>query len=206
MVGLKDVRVLQLARYGPKVELMIEQAVSDVSCPACGGAALVKDRPVVTYTDLPAYGPRCAWPGRSPRCPKMTWALQGHRIAAENCLLTTRAAEWVTEQVGTGRTVSEVASELGCDWHTVNDALATYRGAQQPGQEDQAHCVRFRELRQLPDPSPALRRQAELAGARLDRRPMRRCAPARIRRASFWWALEDSNLRPQPCEGCALTS
>ncbi len=22
----------------------------------------------------------------------------------------------------------------------------------------------------------------------------------------FWWALEDSNLRPQPCEGCALTN
>ena len=21
-----------------------------------------------------------------------------------------------------------------------------------------------------------------------------------------WWALEDSNLRPQPCEGCALTN
>jgi transposase len=28
--------------------------------------------------------------------------------------------------VGTGRTVSEVASELGCDWHTVNDAVTTY--------------------------------------------------------------------------------
>ena len=23
---------------------------------------------------------------------------------------------------------------------------------------------------------------------------------------AFWWALEDSNLRPQPCEGCALTN
>ncbi len=22
----------------------------------------------------------------------------------------------------------------------------------------------------------------------------------------LWWALEDSNLRPQPCEGCALTN
>ncbi len=29
-------------------------------------------------------------------------------------------------QVGTGRTVLEVAEELSCDWHTVNDAVTTY--------------------------------------------------------------------------------
>ena len=49
-----------------------------------------------------------------------------HRIAAKSCLLTTRAAKWATVQVGTGRTVSEVAGELDCDWHTVNDAVTTY--------------------------------------------------------------------------------
>ena len=52
--------------------------------------------------------------------------LRDHRIAAKNCLLTTRAAKWATEQVGTGRTVKEVAGELACDWHTVNDAVTTY--------------------------------------------------------------------------------
>ena len=52
--------------------------------------------------------------------------LGDHRIAAKNCLLTTRAAKWATIQVGTGRTVSEVAKELGCDWHTVNNAVTTY--------------------------------------------------------------------------------
>jgi transposase len=52
--------------------------------------------------------------------------LSDHRIAAKNCLLTTRAAKWATVQVGTGRTVSEVAGELACDWHTVNDAVTTY--------------------------------------------------------------------------------
>ena len=36
------------------------------------------------------------------------------------------AAKWATVQVGTGRTVSEVAAELDCDWHTVNDAVTTY--------------------------------------------------------------------------------
>ena len=49
-----------------------------------------------------------------------------HRIAAKSCLLTTRAAKWATEQVGTGRSVIEVARELSCDWHTVNDAVTTY--------------------------------------------------------------------------------
>ena len=29
-------------------------------------------------------------------------------------------------QIGDGRTVKEVASELACDWHTVNDAVSTY--------------------------------------------------------------------------------
>ena len=52
--------------------------------------------------------------------------LEDHRIAAKHCLLTTRAAKWATRQVGGGRTVSEVADELDCDWHTVNDAVCTY--------------------------------------------------------------------------------
>ena len=52
--------------------------------------------------------------------------LSDHRIAAKKCLLTTRAAKWATRQVGDGRTVKEVAAELACDWHTVNDAVTTY--------------------------------------------------------------------------------
>jgi transposase len=61
-----------------------------------------------------------------PACAKKSWVLEDHRIAAKNCLLTTRAAKWATVQVGGGRTVSEVAAELACDWHTVNDAVTTY--------------------------------------------------------------------------------
>ena len=132
LVGLKAVRVLQLARFGRQVELMIEQVVDEVRCPVCAGFAQVKERPVATYTDLPVYGVpmRLAWrkhPMRctDPACPKKTWVLQDHRIAAKKCLLTTRAAKWATRQVGYGRTVSEVAGELDCDWHTVNDAVTT---------------------------------------------------------------------------------
>jgi transposase len=41
--------------------------------------------------------------------------------------MTDRAGRWVTEQVGRlGRTVAEVARELGCDWHTVNDTVLAY--------------------------------------------------------------------------------
>jgi len=116
--------------------LMVEQRRDVVHCPACHRVAQVKDRPVVHYIDLPVYGTpmslawrkhrmRCVDPG----CPKKSWVLEDHRIAAKHCLLTTRAAKWATVQVGGGRTVSEVAAELACDWHTVNDAVTTYGAA-----------------------------------------------------------------------------
>ena len=133
LVGLKDVRVLHYERRGPDVELMIEQVTGDVRCPSCSGRAQVKERPVVRYIDLPVYGTpmRLAWRKHRMRCsddncPRRSWVLSDHRIAAKNCLLTTRAAKWATVQVGGGRTVSEVAAELDCDWHTVNDAVTTY--------------------------------------------------------------------------------
>jgi len=132
-VGLKDVRVLHYKREGPQVELMIEQVVDDIRCPSCAGHAQVKERPVVAYVDLPVYGTamKLSWKKHRLRCPnptcaRRTWVLSDHRIAAKNCLLTTRAAKWATVQVGGGRTVSEVAAELDCDWHTVNDAVVTY--------------------------------------------------------------------------------
>jgi transposase len=133
LVGLKDVSVLHYAREGPHVELMIEQVLDDVRCPRCHRRAQVKERPVVHYVDLPVYGTpmSLAWKKHRMRCvdracPTKSWVLSDHRIAAKNCLLTTRAAKWATAQVGGGRTVSEVAAELDCDWHTVNDAVVTY--------------------------------------------------------------------------------
>lgn len=133
LVGLKDVRVLHYARRGRQVELVIEQVVADPRCPGCGGPARVKERPLVRYVDLPVYGTpmRLGWRKHrmrcpDPGCPRRSWVLTDHRIAAKSCLLTTRAAKWATVQVGTGRTVSEVAAELNCDWHTVNDAVTSY--------------------------------------------------------------------------------
>ncbi len=133
LVGLKDVRVLHYQRRGPEVALVIEQVVEDARCPSCQRTAQVKERPIVTYVDLPVFGApmRLSWKKHRMRCvhedcAAKSWVLTDHRIAAKNCLLTTRAAKWATVQVGTGRTVLEVAKELSCDWHTVNDAVTTY--------------------------------------------------------------------------------
>lgn len=133
LVGLKDVRVLAYRRRAKDVDLMIEQVVLDPRCPNCRGPAKIKERPVITYIDLPVYGTpmRLSWRKHrmvcvDQRCSQRSFVLQDHRIAAKSCLLTTRAAKWATVQVGTGRTVSEVAKELACDWHTVNDAVTTY--------------------------------------------------------------------------------
>ncbi len=136
LVGLKDVRILHLERNGPHVELVVEREIGVAACASCGQRARVKDRPRVSYVDLPVYGSPMSLTWRKHRlrcvngaCPQTTWIFEDHRIAAKGCLLPTRAAKWATVQVGQGRTVLEVARELACDWHTVNDAVATYGAA-----------------------------------------------------------------------------
>lgn len=133
LVGLKNVRVLALRRAGPDVELVVEQDQVVRFCPSCGARAQLKDRPVVRYVDLPAFGTPMTLAWRKHRfrcphqqCPATSWTSGDHRIAAKSCRLTTRCAKWATEQVGRGRAVSDVARELGCDWHTINDAVTTY--------------------------------------------------------------------------------
>ena len=56
LVGLKDVRVLDYRRFRSEVFLGVEQVLKDLVCPTCKGPAWVKDRPVVSYVDLPVYG------------------------------------------------------------------------------------------------------------------------------------------------------
>ena len=56
-----------------------------------------------------------------------SWTGEEPTIAAPRMVLTDRAGRWATEQVGRcGRTIDEVAVELGCDWHNVNDAVIAY--------------------------------------------------------------------------------
>ena len=92
----------------------------------------MKDRPAVALVDLPAFGRPAVlvWRKRRWRCPEPacevgTWTESDSRIAPVRAAMTDRAGRWVTVQVGReGRTVAEVARELGCDWHTVMGAVA----------------------------------------------------------------------------------
>jgi hypothetical protein len=66
-------------------------------------------------------------------------------IGASRLVMTDWAGRWVTLQVGRhGRTVNEVAGELDCDWHTVNDTVIAYGTAlvdDDPGPDRRANCV-----------------------------------------------------------------
>ncbi len=133
VVGLKGTRVLHYQRQGPMAEIGIEQVLGEILCSKCRSVAKVKDRPWVIYVDLPFGGTpvRIAWRKhrmacREPSCDQGSWTLSDHRIAAARSLLTTRAAKWATKQVGGGRTITEVAKELGCDWGVVMRAVELY--------------------------------------------------------------------------------
>ncbi len=54
---------------------------------------------------------------------------QDPQIAPERERLTTRAGRWATRQAGLGRTVAEVADELGCSWHPVNASVRRWGSA-----------------------------------------------------------------------------
>jgi len=136
LVGLKDICVLSYARRGPAGEITIEQQVSSPVCPSCGGQTWVKDRPVVSYVDLPFGGVPITlrWKKhrllcRNATCPMGSFTLSDHRIAAKGCMLSTRAAKWVCKQIGAGQTVTHLARELGCGWDAVNAAMRIYGAA-----------------------------------------------------------------------------
>jgi transposase len=89
--------------------------------------------------DLAVFGrpARLVWSNQRWKCPDSdctirTWCEIDERIAPARAAITNRAGRWATIQVGRhGRSVSEVARDLSCDWHayqvvreiyTINDA------------------------------------------------------------------------------------
>ena len=135
LVGLPDVTVLGAVRHANDlVELHILTNASVEGCRSCGSVATFKGWSVVTFVDLPTFGSpvRLHWYKRRWRCPKSTrpvgsWTEVDERIAGSRLRLTDRAGRWATVEVGrNGRTVNEVAAVLGCDWHTVNDAVLAF--------------------------------------------------------------------------------
>jgi transposase len=134
LVGLPEVNVLGVDDGRPVLEIHVECRTSPPGCPECGVRAHLKDQRVVTLVDLPCFGKctRLQWHKRRWRCPNAdcangSWTEVDDRIAASRLAMTDRAGRWITEQVGRcARSVNEVAKELGCDWHTVNDAVVAY--------------------------------------------------------------------------------
>ena len=135
LVGLPDIVVVGVEDpLGEPIRVHVETTVEIEGCARCGTRAWVKDRPPVELVDLPAFGrpARLVWRKRRWRCPEAacevgTWTETDLRIAPARAAMTDRAGRWVTAQVGReGRTVADVARELGCDWHTVMDAVVAY--------------------------------------------------------------------------------
>ncbi len=136
LVGLPEVIVLGVVDEdgdGP-LRVHVETRSDGRFCARCGAAARVKERPEVELVDLPVFGRRArlVWHKHrllcvTPNCPVLSWTVEVPAIASRRLGLSDRAGRWVTEQVGRwGRTVNEVAVELGCDWHTINDAVIAY--------------------------------------------------------------------------------
>jgi len=135
LVDLPEVKVTGIDNLpGHPIRVHVETPDGRPGCPACGVFARSKDRDAVELVDLPSYGRprRLVWHKRrwccaDPDCPMKSFTEEEHRIAAPRMAMTDRAGRWVTEQVGRrARSVNEIAVELGCDWHTVNDAVVRY--------------------------------------------------------------------------------
>ena len=129
LVGLGEVDLAGVEELaGDRLRVTIRSRGPRPVCGECGGRVWSKGDRLVRLVDLPAFGRpvRLRWRKRRWVCPRPTCAVgsfaeQDLSVAPERVLLTSRAGRWVTEQVGRlGRTVWEVAEELGCDWHTVN--------------------------------------------------------------------------------------
>lgn len=135
LVGLPDVNVLAVVDVaGEPLRVHVEAREPRPACPSCAGEVVIKDRPPVELVDLAVFGRRARliwrkhrWSCPSVSCPTRSWTGEHPAIAAPRLGMTDRAGRWVTEQVGRhGRTVNEIALELGCDWHTINDTVVAY--------------------------------------------------------------------------------
>ena len=139
LVGLGEVDLVGVEELsGDRLRVTIRSRGPRPVCGECGGRVWSKGDQPVRLVDLPAVGRpvRLRWHKRRWKCPEPTcgvnsFAEQDVSVAPQRALLTSRAGRWVTDQVGrSGRTVSEVAAELGCDWHTVNREVTRWGEAE----------------------------------------------------------------------------
>ena len=127
LVGLPDVVVIGVGEWPSWLRVVIA-VISERPVCSCGGVVHRHGTREVMLVDLPSFGRpvRLVWRKQRWRCTSCgrCWTDEDREIGAARCALTTRAARWATVQVGrNGRSVSDVARELGCGWHTVMDAV-----------------------------------------------------------------------------------
>ncbi|MDZ7577636.1 MAG: ISL3 family transposase [Candidatus Nanopelagicales bacterium] len=135
LVGLPEVDVLGVVNDpGEPLGVHVQCRELDRWCRACGGRAELKDRPKIELVDLPAFGRRSRlvwhkyrWQCPDASCSATSWIQADDRIGFPRMALTDRAGRWACEQVGRyARSINEIAKELGCDWHTINNAVNAY--------------------------------------------------------------------------------
>jgi transposase len=135
LVGLGQVQVLgAVDEPGGPVRVHVQTVAPRPRCARCGSLVWAKDQRPVELVDLAAFGrpARLVWHKHRWTCPAIecetgSFTETADHIAAARLVMTDRAGRWVAEQVGrNGRTVNELAVELGCDWHTINDTVIAY--------------------------------------------------------------------------------
>ena len=134
LIGLPDVDVNGVGDWPHWLRIAITPRAGRPACSGCRGAVWLHDRVDVELVDLPCFGrqTRLVWSKQRWRCPNptcgvVTFVEVDDRIAHGRAAITDRAGRWATFQVGRhGRAVSEVAADLGCDWHTVMDAVVEH--------------------------------------------------------------------------------
>jgi len=134
-VGLPAVIVLGVDdEAGAPIWVHVETRSEGADCASCGHRPWVKQRSQVELVDLACFGRparlvwhKHRWECVNNACKACTWTGRADRIAFSRMAMTDRAGRWATEQVGRrGRTVNEIAVELGCDWHPINDTVIAY--------------------------------------------------------------------------------
>ena len=135
IVGLGDVDVLGVKDVpGEALAVHIRCRGARPRCGGCGGVVWSKGSEPVGLVDLPAFGRPVGlvWHKRRWQCPAVGCDVRSfveidERIAPPRGKLTSRAGRWATVQAGRfGRPVEHVADDLGCDWHTVSDAVCAW--------------------------------------------------------------------------------